>query len=255
MLGKLKSAGRGWLTGRLRGVIDNGGYDLYHEPNNLPLPCDTPTLATVHDLSVLLHPEWHPAERVAQYEKHWPRAVRQCRHFLAVSEFTRQEMIRTLNLPPERVTRIYNGIRPGLGPLPPEQTAAALRRMRLPPHYLLCVSTIEPRKNLGMLLRAYGALPEALRSRWPLVLVGNWGWNDPGVAEYLHDEARHRGVLHLGYVADRDLAALYNGARACFSRPFMRGLDCHPSRCWRAAARCWPRLRARWPRLWGRTPT
>jgi alpha-1,3-rhamnosyl/mannosyltransferase len=223
-----KPSGQGRLLRSLQAVLDAGRFDLYHEPNNVPLPCDRPTLATVHDLSVLLHPEWHPAGRVAEYERNWYRAVRQCRHFLAVSDFTRREMIRTLNLPPERVTRVYNGIRPGLGPLPSEAVAAARRRLRLPQRYLLCVSTVEPRKNLGMLLRAYCALPAALRSGWPLVLAGGRGWKDPGVAEFLQSEARHRGVLPLGYVADRDLAALYNGARALVYPSLYEGFGLPP---------------------------
>jgi alpha-1,3-rhamnosyl/mannosyltransferase len=213
-LKRLKTSGRDWLNGHLCGALDGGGFDIYHEPNNLPLPCAVPTLATVHDLSVLLHPEWHPADRVAQYGRHWPRVVRQCRHFLAVSEFTRQELIRILHLAPERVTRVHNGIRPGLGPLPSEETAEVLRRLKLPVDYLLCVSTIEPRKNLGMLLRAFCGLDMSLRSRCPLVVVGTWGWGSADIARYLDEEARHRGVMHLGYVADEELAALYNGARA-----------------------------------------
>ena len=43
-------------------------YDLYHEPNFIPLPCEQPTLATLHDLSVVLHPEWHPADRAAYFK-------------------------------------------------------------------------------------------------------------------------------------------------------------------------------------------
>src|SRR5262249_44887275 len=53
-------------------------FDLYHEPNFLPLPSDLPTVITLHDLSVLLHPEWHPAERVRLYEEEFPRAVERC---------------------------------------------------------------------------------------------------------------------------------------------------------------------------------
>jgi hypothetical protein len=59
-------------------------YQLYHEPNFLPLPCDCPTVATLHDLSPLLHPEWHPAERVMQFEKHFRRGLSQCVHFFTV---------------------------------------------------------------------------------------------------------------------------------------------------------------------------
>ena len=50
--------------------------------------------------------------------------------------------------------------------------------------------------------------------RCPLVLVGSWGWNTAQLADFYNQEARHKGVMHLGYAADEDLPALYNGARA-----------------------------------------
>jgi alpha-1,3-rhamnosyl/mannosyltransferase len=71
-------------------------------------------VVTLHDLSVVLHPKWHPAERVAFYERQFQRGLDRCIHVLAVSEFTRQEVIRHLGISPERVTRTYNGIRAGL---------------------------------------------------------------------------------------------------------------------------------------------
>src|SRR5207244_490938 len=61
---------------------------------------------------------------------------------------------------------------------------------------------------------AYCELPAALRESCPLVLAGGWGWKAEEVAAFFHDEARHKGVLRLGYVAEEDLGALYNGARA-----------------------------------------
>jgi glycosyltransferase involved in cell wall biosynthesis len=210
----LREGSRALTAAYFRAVCFRRRYDLYHEPNYIPLAFDCPTVATVCDLSVLLHPEWHPADRVAFFERHFPRAVARCAHLLAISEAGRQDILRTLGVPPERVTRTYMGIRPGLGPLPRDEVTRVLRRLGLPERYLLYLGTIEPRKNVLLLLKAYCALPPALRGRWPLVLVGGWGWNAGAVAEYLHDEARHRGVIHLGYLADEDLPAVYNGARA-----------------------------------------
>ena len=115
-----------------------------------------------------------------------------------------------------------------MGPLPREQVAAALRQLGLPSQYLLHLGTIEPRKNLLRLLRAYCALPGSLRDRWPLLLVGGWGWNTAGVADYLHREARHRGVIHLGYVCDEHLSALYNGARALVFPSLYEGFGLPP---------------------------
>lgn len=214
VLQQLRQCGRAVTAAHFRASCARHQYDLYHEPNFIPLPCDRSTVATIHDLSALLHPEWHPADRVAHFEKHFRRGIAGCAHFFAISEFGRQEIIRTLNLPPERVTRTYMGIRPGLSPLPRETVAQTLKQLGLPPQYLLYLGTIEPRKNVLTLLRAYCSLPDKLRSQWPLLLVGGWGWNAADVADYLHREARHRGVVHLGYLAEEHVAAVYNGARA-----------------------------------------
>jgi alpha-1,3-rhamnosyl/mannosyltransferase len=67
-----------------------------------------------------------------------------------------------------------------------------------------------------------------LRERWPLMLVGNWGWNSWEVAQYLEEEARHRGVIHVGYLAERDLAAVYNGARALVYPSLYEGFGLPP---------------------------
>lgn len=224
----LRHWGRTWAAQQFRAVSLRGRYHLYHEPNFIPFPCDCPTVVTIHDLSVLWHPEWHPADRVAYFEKNFQRGLSQAGHFLAISEFGRQEIIRTLNLPPDRVTRTYMGIRPGLTPLPPEEVAAVLSDLGLPRQYLLYVGTIEPRKNVLRLMKAYCALPESLRSNCPLLLVGGWGWNTSDSADYFHDEARHRGVIHLGYVKDRYLKTVYNGARALVYPSLYEGFGLPP---------------------------
>ncbi len=214
LMGLVRCGGDSLLLGRFRAACARSRPDLYHEPNFIPLPSDLPTVATVHDLSPLLHPEWHPADRVALYERRFRDGLRQCNHILADSECVRQEIVKTLGLPAERVTRAHLGIRPQMCPLPEEEVRRRLRAAGLPPRYLLFLGTIEPRKNVLRLLRVYCSLPAEVRSRWPLLLVGGWGWNVGNVADYLHDEARHRGVMHLGYLDDADLPVLYNGARA-----------------------------------------
>jgi glycosyltransferase involved in cell wall biosynthesis len=224
----LRRRGRAVLAKYFRTVCAREQYDLYHEPNFIPFPSDRLTVATLHDLSVLLHPEWHPADRVAYYEQTFRRGIKQCAHFFAGSEFTRQEIIRTLNIPAERVTRTYIGVRAIFRRLPAKKVARALRELGLPPRYLLYLGTIEPRKNVLRLLRAYCSLPASVRNHWPLLLVGNWGWASADVADYLHAEARHRGVIHVGYVAEKHLAAVYNGARALLYPSWYEGFGLPP---------------------------
>jgi len=188
--------------------------DLYHEPNFFPLRTRLPTVVTVHDLSAVLHPQWHPADRVKLFETDFLPRIRDVAHILTDSDHARDEIIRTLNVPPDRVTRAYPGVRPSLRPLPATAVSPVLDRLGLPPKYFLHVGTLEPRKNLLMLLKAYTAIPPELREQCPLVLVGPWGWRFDELAGYFDTEARHRNVIHLGYVDEGDLAAVYNGAEA-----------------------------------------
>jgi glycosyltransferase involved in cell wall biosynthesis len=227
-LSSLRSSAHQVLSHQFHHTCRRGRYDLYHEPNYIPLPTDLPTVATIHDLSALLHPEWHPVDRVAHFEQRFRRGLSQCRHFLAISEFGRQQLINTLHLRPDQVTRTYMGIRPGLQPLPDAVVRQVLHRLGLPPRYLLYLGTIEPRKNVLTLLRAYCAMPGSLRREYPLVLVGSWGWNAGDVADFLDQAGENSGVRHIGYVAEQHLGALYNGARALVFPSFYEGFGLPP---------------------------
>jgi alpha-1,3-rhamnosyl/mannosyltransferase len=225
LMAALRSTGQAMLGNRFDAACR--GCDLYHEPNVIPRPSDLPTVTTIHDLSVLLHPEWHPAERLREYEKHFAAGIVRCAHVLTVSEFARREIIDTLGLPPDRVSRAWNGVRPHLGPLPTEQVKEGLRALKLPPRYLLFLGTLEPRKNVRMLVQVYSSLPGWLRERYPLVLIGGRGWNSADIHTAI-EEGRHKGVLHLGYVEDKHLATLYNGARCLVFPSFYEGFGLPP---------------------------
>jgi glycosyltransferase involved in cell wall biosynthesis len=230
---------RAWCIRRARALAEKwlptkrtfgrrGAFDLYHEPNAIPLPTDLPTVVTIHDLSVLLYPEWHPAARVAEWEAHFHRGLAQGCHFLANSESTRHELIHKMGLRPEQITRTYMGVRAGLGPMAETDVQAALRRLGLPPRYFLFLGTVEPRKNLLTLLRAYVSLPAQVRERFPLLLAGGWGWKSAEVAAFFHDEGRHRGVISTGYLPEEHLGAVLNGARALVFPSFYEGFGMPP---------------------------
>jgi alpha-1,3-rhamnosyl/mannosyltransferase len=205
-----------------------GRFDLYHEPNFVPIATHLPTVVTVHDLSVVLHPEWHPADRVAFHHRHFRRGLDLAEHVVVVSESVRKEVIGVLGVRPDRVTAVPNGIGEQYRPQPPEAVAAVRRRLGLPPRYALAVGTIEPRKNILTLLRAFCDLPAAAREACPLVLAGGWGWKSEPERGLFEAEARAKGVIHLGYVADADLPGLYAGAAALFYPSFYEGFGLPP---------------------------
>lgn len=224
---RCKPLGRSLFRAYLRLACWTGRCDLYHEPNYIPARVNVPTLATVHDLS-LLRPEWQPAERVAWFEKNIPALLQPNVHLLTDSQAVRKEIIARLGVPASRVTAIPLGVRACFRPLPESEYRPVLQRLGLPSRYLLYVGTIEPRKNVLTLLQAYCDLPALVREKSPLILAGGWGWKAGETAAYYETTARHGGVMHLGYVPEEALAALYNGARALVFPSFYEGFGLPP---------------------------
>lgn len=207
----------GWLEKvydkLLERELDSGKYDLYHEPNYFAHPTSLPTVVTVCDLSALLHPDWHPADRVRRHEQLFRWLVPSGAHFLTISEFVKNEMIQVLGVDSRRIHVTCCGVRDHLRPLSRETVDAGLKRLGLPRGYFLHVGTVEPRKNLGLLLRAWADLPGNLRTKHPLVLVGGIGWEDSTTLDLIRD-LKPKGLIHMGYLAEADLPVVYGGARA-----------------------------------------
>lgn len=188
--------------------------DLYHEPNFIPYRSDLPTVVTVHDLSVVRHPEWHPADRVRHHERFFERGLERASHVIVVSDSIRRELAADMRISRDRVSVVSNGVSPAFRPHTAEEITATRRRLNLPESYFLCVGTIEPRKNVDTVLRAFADLPAAAREACPLVLAGPWGWKSERDREAFDRLAGPRGARHLGYVSDADLPAVYAGATA-----------------------------------------
>jgi len=130
-------------------------YDLYHEPNYLPLPNNLPTVVTIHDLSVFLYPQWHPAKRIDEFEKGFGKMLGETAHFITMpSAFAGSSWI----ISTSRLTKSlawHPGIGAHFGPRPPHRVSQALHQFGLAPGYFLSVGAIEPRKNLLMAMQAY----------------------------------------------------------------------------------------------------
>ena len=178
------------------------GFDVYHEAGYFPLKAGAGlrTILTVHDLSLFLHPQWHPRERVRYFRKFFIERFSFADRFCAVSEFTKGEMVRHLGIDPRRITVTRPGFDPALFNREEDREAQRfIDGAGVPPKFLLFVGSGDPRKNL----QAAVAAVQRTRNRRPLVTVGWRGWHY-GVSE---------GVINLGYVPDRVLAQLYRRTR------------------------------------------
>lgn len=190
------------------------GVSLYHDPSLWPFEFDGPTVMTLHDLTHVHYPDTQPVDRLREIERHAARSVERAQRILVDSQFIGEEVCRYYGVSADRVVVAPLGYAARFYPRTGEQLAAPLSALDLQPgRYLLCVGTLEPRKNLQLALRAYQLLPPLLREQYPLVIAGMPGWRSEQFSGALHRALSTGQVRLLGYQSDTTIAELLAGAR------------------------------------------
>lgn len=204
-----------WEQTRLAAELRRGPWHAFHGPAHaMPVLCPRPAVVTAHDLSFVRMPEVFPRTQGWYLRAAMRHAARRARVIIAVSAFTRAELLAVYGLPESRIHVVHNGVDPACRPLPPAAVAAWRDAAGLPERYVLAVGTLQPRKNLRILLEAWPHLVARLPDAPPLVIAGAPGWGDTdlgGLAARLGIADR---VRFPGFIPQEDLPLLYNGAQA-----------------------------------------
>ncbi|MFP5502339.1 MAG: glycosyltransferase family 4 protein [Candidatus Sericytochromatia bacterium] len=189
-----------------------GATDVFHATNHLAPPARrAAVVATIHDLTAIRFPEWHaPYQRLVA--KYLPKSIKRTRLILADSRSTANDLMSYLDVPEEKIRVVPLAAAPHFDRPPSAEALLAVRaRYGLAGGYFLFVGTLEPRKNLGVLLLAYQKLPREIQEAHPLVLVGSRGWEDEKLITMID---ALKAVRWLGRVPDADLPALMAEATA-----------------------------------------
>jgi glycosyltransferase involved in cell wall biosynthesis len=195
-----------WLTGEV---------DLYHASDFvLPPVSRAKTVLTVHDLSFLTVPQCADPSLQGFLSRVVPRSVAQADHILADSQNTRQDLMRLLRVPGDRITVVYPGVE---GRFSPQQDKATLQQVRTKygigdAPFVLGLGTLEPRKNWPALIRAWTLLKERTSLPHRLVIAGGKGWLFQGIFEAAEASGLVHDIVFPGFVEDADLPALYAAA-------------------------------------------
>lgn len=197
-----------------------GTIALFHSPDFVlpPVWGRIPTLLTVHDLSFEYYPETFTDSLVRYLKRVVPWSVGRASHILADSRWTKRDLISLYQTPAEKITVLYSGVNERFCPVR-DQTDLALVRQKYhlgDEPYIFTVSTLQPRKNHMMLIRAFASV--AAEIGHSLVIAGGKGW----LYEEMMAEIERLGLINrvrfTGFVEDEDLPALYSGA-SCFVFP------------------------------------
>ena len=196
-------------------------YDLYWQPNFIPIKSikARKIIATVHDFSWELYPEFQPQERVKYFQDNFYMQIVRCDHIITGSYFTKKEIIDRTNVKPENITVIYHGINHTL-------FKTLLKNRTIKQKYILAVGSIEPRKNLKNLLLAYSQCDKVFKDEYHLYLVGDSGWKNDEIMQLV--ESMNQWVHPTGYISDIKLANMYRNASVFVYPSFYEGFGIPP---------------------------
>jgi len=186
--------------------------DVFHSTRILNPPAKTKLTATIYDLTCWLLPETHLPSNVAFEHGFAERIWKHADGLIAISESSRNDAVRLLRIPHDKIQVIYPGIPEAYFSIDQRDVERTRNALGLPHPYLLYVGTIEPRKNVDLLLDAYLELESSLTAEFDLVIAGSQGWSSQ--ATMLRLKNAPANVRYLGYVPESDLPALFAGATA-----------------------------------------
>jgi len=225
-----------WLVG-LPSLLRIYHVDVFHGTNYcVPVFAPCPTVVTIHDLSLYTQSHTHEKVNVNRGKRRMPIMARRARLIIAPSEWTRREIVEQLRISPEKIRVVYEAAREGMKPMPPHLCQSALDKYQIRRPYLLYVGTIEPRKNLLTLIRAYDELLRTTTRRPQLALCGRRGWLCDEVFKMVEDLKLQDQIRFTGYVDDADLPALYSAAEAFVYPSFYEGFGLPPLEAMACAA-------------------
>ena len=195
--------------------------DLLHVQFTAPPLCPCPVVVSIHDLSFEHLPQTFNRRSRTQLRLTVRHSARRATRILTLSEHTRRDVIDTYRIDAAKVTAIPLAAPAHFGPVKDDKELQRVRHTYgIDADYVLSVGSIQPRKNLVRLIRAYAGLRAAHSSNScpKLVIVGKCGWLYDETFRALEETGVRESVILTGYVPESDLPALYSGA-ICFVYP------------------------------------
>lgn len=205
-----------------------GKIDVYHAPSPELLNIgNCKIVVTVHDLIYRAFPQGHTPRTVAMTDEQFKDIVARADKIICTSEHTRKDLHHFFSLPPEKSCVVYQGVDQDVFyRIEPKELSEAqhfFKKSGIVLPYLLCVGTIEPRKNLTHLLKAFALLLDQKKFSGQLVVVGMKGWMSEDLKQRIEDLKLDSKVVFMGFVSDDELRILYNKAEVFVFPSFYEG--------------------------------
>ncbi len=218
-----------WWTVGLPLYLKQTSLSIFHGTNyDVPLWGRSGKVVTIHDLSLLLHPETHPDNLVRRARRRLPIMAKAATMIITATESVKREICEQLRVEAGKVAVTPYAPRRNFRPLPLEQTVEVRKRLNIADEFVLFVGTIEPRKNLVTLAKALDEILRTTTLRPQLVIAGRKGWLNDELFSYIQRSGVAEHIRFIGYVSDPDLRALYSSCRICVYPSLYEGFGLPP---------------------------
>jgi alpha-1,3-rhamnosyl/mannosyltransferase len=188
---------------------------LHATDHQIPNIKGVPVVATVMDAIPLIHPEWIRQNLKSLKSWLFARSVQKADHLITISEHSKQDLVTHLGISPEKISVTPLGVDPiYFERIPTETREAVLTKYDLKSGFFLFIGTLQPRKNLPRVLRAFQSLPANIRREHPLIIVGRDGWANEDLLPQLKTLEEQGEGRWLSYLPQSEVLALLQSAGA-----------------------------------------
>jgi glycosyltransferase involved in cell wall biosynthesis len=183
--------------------------NLFYSPHHyLPLFCPCPSIVTIHDIGYLQFKDQFTKKDFYQLKNWTQKSISKANHIIAVSQFTKDEIIKTYHIKASKISIAYNGVTPPTKINPPQ--------ISIKKPYFLYVGTLKPNKNIPYLIKSFSKALTLQRSNAPifLIIAGKKGWLYDDIFAQVKKLKLQKKVIFTGFITENDKWYLYKNALA-----------------------------------------
>ncbi|MFN2532592.1 MAG: glycosyltransferase family 4 protein [Pyrinomonadaceae bacterium] len=221
---------RKWFSLGLPRYAKRTKLDVFHGTNyDIPLWHACPTVVTIHDLSLLLHPEYQSKRVVLRARRRLPIMSRAATGIIVPTNSIKDEVCERLRVPSQKVHVVPEAARDIFHEVTSKEIESVRTRFGIRDQFIFTVGTIEPRKNYLMLIRSFERLRQLKTDcRMQLVIAGSIGRGSQEVLRLINESAVCDDIVLTGYLEDLALRALYTSCRLFVYPSFYEGFGLPP---------------------------
>lgn len=213
-----------WLEHSVKSVLNKLKPDLFLSPDGfLSLGANCRQLPVIHDINFLHHPKDVKWLTSKYYNYYFPKFAKKAIRIATVSEYSKQDIAGSYNVPETKIDVVYNGINPFFKRIDDVQKSIAKKKFANGCDYFVFVGSLNPRKNIPTLIKAFAKFKKEKQSKVKLVLAGANAWGMQDIYKLIKDSEIEGEVIFTNRLSNDDLAAVLGSALALCFIPYYEG--------------------------------